>query len=159
MQNFCIIGRHGVQKFCNVWQPKRAKILHAMTSNDAEILQGLTSSAAEILHALTSSAAEILHALTSAAAEILQAMTSWVKDILYVPRFNAEEILNRCFTIHKKDKLWRAQVYQQFRSVFFLCFFYFWVITVKITILCMLMFFEWQDKLVKITPRLETKGY
>ena len=104
-----------LQKFCKVWQPERAKVLHALTTNDVEILQGLTSSAVEILHALTSSAAEILHALTSSAAEILhtltssaaeilQAMTSWLKEILGVARFNAAEILNRCFTILKKWK-------------------------------------------------------
>ena len=72
-----------LQKFCKVWRPKRAKILHA----------------------LTSSAAEILHSMTSTAAEILQAMTSWVKDILCFARFNAAEILSRCFSILKKDKL------------------------------------------------------
>ena len=83
IQKFCKVWRPVLQKFCKVWRPKRAKILHA----------------------LTSSAAEILHSMTSTAAEILQAMTSWVKEILCVARFNAAEILSRCFSIHKKDKL------------------------------------------------------
>ena len=80
-------------------------IWHGITNCNTEILQGLTTSAAEILHGLVSSAAEILHSMTSTAAEILQAMTSWVKDILCFARFNAAEILSRCFSILKKDKL------------------------------------------------------
>ena len=83
LQKFCMVWCLMLQKFCKVWRPKRAKILHA----------------------LTSSAAEILHSMTSTAAEILQAMTSWVKEILCFARFNAAEILIRCFSILKKDKL------------------------------------------------------
>ena len=67
-----------------------AEILHDMASNDAENLQGLTSNAAEILKGLTHNAAEIL-----------QAKTSRVEEILCVARFS--EILNRCFSILRKD--------------------------------------------------------
>ena len=102
-------------------------IWHGITNFNTEILQGLTTSAAEILHGLVSNAAEILQGLTAQACKNsarldvqccrnsaqydvhssrnLQAMTSWVKDILCFARFNAAEILSRCFSILKKDKL------------------------------------------------------
>ena len=133
LQKFCMVWCLMLQKFCKVWRPKRAKILHA----------------------LKSSAAEILHSMTSTAAEILQAMTSWVKEKFYVLQGSMlQKFWVVAFPFSKKTNCRGPTHTNSFDQFSFLCFFYFSVIIVEITILCMLMFSEWRDKLVKITPRL-----
>ena len=65
--------------------------------------------------------------------------------------FNSESLL---FHSQKRQIVGGPTHTNSFDQFSFLCFFYFSVIIVEITILCMLMFSEWRDKLVKITPRL-----
>ena len=155
-ETFCIIQRkneismvkrfffqfHPLQKFCKVWYPILQKLFKVWWLKRTEILRVLTSS------------------MVSNDAEILKAMTSCVVEILCVARFSVREILNRCFSILRKDIVEGPRIPTvSINFLFMLLICYLSVIIVEITVLCMLMFFAWQDKLVKIAPRLETKGY
>ena len=132
LQKFCMVWCLMLQKFCKVWRPKRAKILHA----------------------LTSSAAEILHSMTSTAAEICRQWHPELKIFYVLQGSMLQKFWVVAFPFSKKTNCRGPTHTNSFDQFSFLCFFYFSVIIVEITILCMLMFSEWRDKLVKITPRL-----
>ena len=80
LQKFCMIWRPMMQKICKVWRPmlqKFWKVWPIMLQKFCTPWRPLS------------------------AAEILQAKTSRVEEILCVARFS--EILNRCFSILRKD--------------------------------------------------------
>ena len=180
LQKFCMVLRPMMQKFCKVWRSILQKfytpwrlVLQKFCTPWRSVLQKFCTPWRPVRQKFYTPWRPVLQNFCTPWRPVLQKFcTVWrPQQQKFCRQWHPE--LNKFYVLRGSmlQKFWvvafpfsKRQIVQGLRiptvSIsFLLCFFYFSVIIFEITILCLLMSFEWQDKLVKTVPRLETKGY